>query len=87
MANWEVYIIETVSGKLYTGITTDLDRRFQEHLSGEKGAKFFNISSPKKIVWRESCKDRSMASKREYQIKQMSKIKKMELIKGSNEHE
>ena len=46
---WEVYMIETKSGKLYTGITNNLDHRFAAHLDGRKGARFFRFSSPEKI--------------------------------------
>jgi putative endonuclease len=78
---WEVYIIETESGTLYTGITNDLDRRFANHLNGDKGAKFFRFGAPKKIVFRESHSNRSEATKREIEIKKMSKSQKLALIK------
>lgn len=77
---WEVYIIETTSGKLYTGITNHLDQRFNDHQSGKKGAKFFRISKPKSIVFREKHPNRSEASKRESAIKKMSRAEKLELI-------
>lgn len=81
--HWEVYIIETDSGRLYTGITTDFKRRFQEHSLGVgsgRGAKFFNISPPKRVLLIEKYNDRSSASKREYQIKKMSRKDKNKLI-------
>ncbi|MFI5334695.1 MAG: GIY-YIG nuclease family protein, partial [Chlamydiales bacterium] len=71
--SWEVYIIQTESGKLYTGITTDLDRRFQAHLNGEKGARFFRFSRPRVILFREKQPNRSKATKREIAIKKMSR--------------
>ncbi|MBA3721029.1 MAG: GIY-YIG nuclease family protein [Parachlamydiaceae bacterium] len=77
---WEVYIIQTNSGKLYTGITTDLDRRFKDHLNNPQGAKFFHFSSPEKIVFRESHPDRSSATKREIEIKKLSRSQKLELL-------
>ena len=77
---WYVYIIQTVSGKLYTGITTDTERRFNEHLSGKGGAKFFRSDPAHKMVYVEKMKNRSLASKREAAIKCLSRIKKMELI-------
>jgi putative endonuclease len=73
-------MIRTESGKLYTGITTDLDRRFADHQKGKKGAKFFRISQAEKIVHREAHPNRSEASKRESQIKKMSLQQKLELI-------
>lgn len=85
--SWLVYIVETESGRLYTGITTDLERRFNEHKVGSsgKGAKFFNISAPKVIRWNKKFANRSEASSMEYQIKQMSRKEKELLIKkGKN---
>lgn len=77
---WEVYIIETESGVLYTGITNNLDNRFENHLKRNKGAKFFHFSSPKRIVFRESHRNRSEATKREIEIKKMTKSQKLALI-------
>jgi len=81
---WEVYIILTKSGKLYTGITNDLDRRFEAHLKGQKGARFFHFSEPEKIVYRESHPNRSEASKRESAIKKMSRKEKLALIDSAS---
>lgn len=82
---WFVYIIQTTCGKLYTGITTDIERRFQEHCevyqgSGNKGAKFFRGHEPQEIIYSEKYLDRASASKREYQIKMLSSAKKRSLI-------
>ena len=78
---WFVYIIEAENGYLYTGITTDLARRFSEHQTKQAGAKFFNSSPPKKIVFHEPHSDRSSASKREAYIKKLSRKEKIALIK------
>jgi putative endonuclease len=79
--DWFVYLIEAENGHLYTGITTDVDRRFQEHLQGKKGAQFFKISPAKQLVYSELQADRSSASKREYAIKNLSRTEKLALIK------
>lgn len=79
-SNWEVYIIQATSGKLYTGITNNLDRRFADHQNGGKGARFFRFSGPKRIVFREMHSNRSEATRREIQIKKMSRMQKLELI-------
>ena len=50
---WEVYMVRTVSGKLYTGITIDLARRWDEHSGTARGAKFFRSDPPEAIVYRE----------------------------------
>ncbi len=73
-------MVLSASGKLYTGISTDVERRFAEHASGKKGARFFRISEPQEIVYRETCENRSLASQREYQIKQLTRQQKLELI-------
>lgn len=78
--SWKVYIIQTESGNLYTGITTDLERRFAEHMSGQKGARFFNFSNPKTILFQEEHPCRSTATKREIEIKKMSRKQKLNLI-------
>ena len=81
---WIVYIIEAENGNLYTGITTDLNRRFQEHSSKRKRAKFFSISSPKQILFKENYSSRCEASIREAEIKRMSRSQKLELISFSD---
>ncbi|EQC43017.1 GIY-YIG catalytic domain protein [Bacteriovorax sp. BSW11_IV] len=81
--NWFLYIIKTKNNKLYTGITTDVERRFEEHKSGKKGAKFFRGNTPVKIMYTEVCKNRSEASKREAHIKSLTRPQKDALIKES----
>lgn len=78
--NWKLYIIQTKSGKLYTGITLDLEKRFKEHLSTKRGAKFFRMDSPRAIVYSENLTDRSTAQKREAQIKRMNRAQKLNLV-------
>lgn len=85
-SEWWVYMVETTCHCLYTGITTDVERRFLEHRSvfhdgATKGAKYFRSREPKGIVFKEPCESRSEASKREYEIKKMSKKQKLGLIK------
>ncbi|MBX7066318.1 MAG: GIY-YIG nuclease family protein [Parachlamydiales bacterium] len=81
---WELYIIQAKSKKLYTGITTDLDRRLKDHQNGKKGARFFRFSGPEKVLYRESHPNRSKATKREIEIKKMSRKEKLELIESTN---
>ncbi len=81
MANsWFVYILQTEKGKLYTGIAIDIEKRFFEHLFSNKGAKFFRSDAPEKIVYFEIHESRSNATKREIQIKKMSRNQKLVLI-------
>lgn len=80
--DWTLYIIEADNGHLYTGITTDLARRLQQHQSG-KGARFFASSQAKQVVYQESYPDRSSASRREAAIKKLSRQAKLDLIASS----
>lgn len=78
---WAVYIIESDSGKLYTGITTDVARRYDEHATNlKKGARFFRTSRPKKLVYSEKGFTRSEAGKREIAIKRMTRADKIKLF-------
>lgn len=78
---WYVYMILTEKNRLYTGIATDVERRFVEHLCDPtKGAKFFRSDRPVVVVYCEECVDRSVASKREAMIKKLSRDKKKFLV-------
>ena len=81
-ATWSLYIIQASDSSLYTGITTDVERRFVEHLQCRKGAKSFNGRSPIKVVYREDGHTRSSASRREAEIKKLSRSDKESLITG-----
>lgn len=78
--NWSLYIIEASDASLYTGITTDVERRFEEHLNCQKGAKYFNGRTPVRIVYREDGHTRSSASRREMEIKKLSRQEKQNLV-------
>ncbi len=68
---WHVYLLECRNGRLYTGISTDPARRFQQHLSG-KGAMFTRLNRPERLLGSCLCNDRGSALRLEYEIKQMS---------------
>lgn len=76
--NWAVYIILCSDNSLYTGITNDLQRRFNQHCKAQ-GAKYFRGRQPVKIVYAEDGHDRSSASKRECGIKRLSHADKLVL--------
>lgn len=78
---WHIYMLKCSDGSIYTGITTDLTRRVDEHNSSSKGAKYTRVRRPVELIYSESHSDKSSASKREHQIKQLSKIQKLSLIK------
>lgn len=86
--NWYVYMILTKKDRLYTGISTDPERRFYEHLMDrKKGAKFFRSDSPEKIVFLEEYESLSEALKREIQIKKLSSNQKRSLLQLIDEAE
>ncbi len=69
---WFVYMIEATDRTLYTGITTDMDRRWNEHVTGAGGAKYFRGRRPKKLAYLESGHTRSSAARREAMLKKMA---------------
>lgn len=87
VAEWYVYIIRCSDASLYTGITTDVKRRFAEHANHngqhkgvKKGAKYFRARSPEEIVYVEGAHTRSSASQREASVKKLSRQEKLVLI-------
>jgi putative endonuclease len=80
MSNWFVYIMHCADGTLYTGITTDLARREQEHNSEKNGARYTRSRRPVVLVYSEEVADRSEASKREYAIKKLPLAEKIQLV-------
>ena len=76
---WFVYMIETTCDSLYTGITMDVDARFQKHSTG-KGAKFFRMKKPRKVVYTEQYESKELALQREHAIKQLTVTEKRQLF-------
>ncbi len=78
-----VYILQCSDGSLYTGIAKDVLKRLDEHNTSDRGAKYTKARRPVKLVYQEASLDRSSASKREYEIKKLRRIQKLQLI-GEN---
>lgn len=76
---WFVYIVECRNKSLYTGITNNIERRIKEHNS-KKGGHYTKAFGPVKLLCQESYRTRSLAMKREVQIKKLSRQQKKELI-------
>jgi putative endonuclease len=74
-----VYVLRCADGSLYTGYTTDVERRVAEHDAGE-GAKYTRGRTPVELVYSESFDSRSAAMSREYEIKQLSRREKAQLV-------
>ncbi len=76
-----VYILQCADGTLYTGWTTDLERRLQAHNSG-RGARYTRGRRPVRLAYREEQSDRSAAQRREAAIRRLSRADKLKLIEG-----
>ena len=77
---WYVYILKCNDGTLYTGITTDLDNRLHAHNHSLQGAKYTRSRRPVSLLYSETHQTQSAAAAREYQIKQLSRRQKKQLI-------
>ena len=85
MSDWYLYIIRCRDSSLYTGIATDVDRRFAEHQSGGgDGAKYLRGRGPLVLVFQRKLGSRSLALKVESKVKRMSKAKKEALLKADD---
>lgn len=71
-----VYMLLTKKGTIYTGMTTDINRRYEEHSSGKKGAKYTKANAPEKLLYLEAAKDRSDAQKKEAALKKLKRSEK-----------
>lgn len=80
MTVWLVYIVECSDGTLYTGITSNIDRRLKEHNTSTRGAKYTSTRRPVVLKKCFVCWSRSEALKEEYRIKQLSRMEKLKLI-------
>jgi len=78
--NWVCYLLRCADDTLYCGISNDLDKRIAAHNAGE-GAKYTRARVPVELVYSEKHKDRSTASKREVEIKALTRLAKLALIK------
>ena len=78
--NWYLYVLQCNDGTLYTGITTDVFRRLNEHNISPKGAKYTKTRRPVKLVYWIDLKDRSTAQKAEYKFKKLTREQKEKII-------
>lgn len=85
MNHWFVYMIRCNDGSLYTGISTDVERRLLEHRGRDnRGAKYLKGRNPLELVWQYKVENRSAAAKLEHAIKKLPKDGKEQLIAGSS---
>lgn len=81
MEKYYLYILECFDQTLYTGITTDLNRRIAEH-NNNLGAKYTKGRGPVKLIYSQKFKNRSEATKEESRIKKLTRLQKMAIIKN-----
>ena len=77
---WFVYIVECNDGTLYTGVTTDVDRRLHEHNFSKKGAKYTRARRPVILIACRIVSSKSEALKLEHQVKKQNKHKKIKFL-------
>jgi len=80
MGDWFIYMVECADQSLYTGITTDPDRRLAEHNSSKSTTRYTRARQPVTLVYKETADSRAAASKREIAIKKLSRRQKLALL-------
>jgi putative endonuclease len=85
MQTWYLYIVRCRNGSLYTGIATDVERRFAEH-QANKGSKYLRGRGPLKLVFTKQIGKKELALKIERLVKRLPKLKKEKLIKANNDN-
>ena len=78
---WFVYILRCKDKTLYTGVTTDIERRVHEHNNSKQGARYTAARRPVTLVYSEELDSRSSAQQRECEIKSLTRQQKLQLIK------
>lgn len=83
MSQWHLYLVRTAAGALYTGITTDVERRFAEHQAGApKGARSLRGKGPLTLEFSAEVGSRAEASRLEWQVKRWPRTRKEALVRG-----
>lgn len=80
---WHMYVIRTTDQKLYAGVTTDVERRFKEHLSqGSRTARYLRAHKPECLVFSQQIGNRSLALKVEYCFKRLPRQRKEGIVRA-----
>ncbi len=80
--HWFLYVVRCCDGTLYTGVTTDLNRRVNEHNTSKRGAKYTKTRRPVNLIWSKEYNNRSEAQSAEYNFKKLSRKQKLDIIKN-----
>ena len=78
--SWMMYVVQCADGSLYTGITTNIQRRILEHNFGMKGAKYTRSRRPVELVFSIPCENHSIAAKNEAKFKKLTRSQKLRII-------
>lgn len=82
-ASWHLYVVRTVDGALYTGIATDVERRYEEHLSrSSRSARYLRAHPPSELVLSQLIGDRSLALKVEHHFKRLARPLKQRAVEA-----
>ena len=81
---WYMYVVQCADGTFYTGITTSLSRRLNEHNYGSRGAKYTRSRRPVRLKYTQECANHSTALKEEHKFKKLTRKQKKEIIDGRN---
>jgi len=82
IVEWFIYLVRCSNGNLYTGISTDVTRRFAEHQAG-KGAKYLRGKGPLELVYQKKIGTRSEALKAEIKVKNMARSAKIAMLRNA----
>ena len=80
MSGWFVYMLRCADNSLYTGVTTDVERRLVEHNADKSVTKYTRVRQPVSVAYFEEAESRSEACKREAQLKKLTKKDKEALV-------
>jgi len=83
-STWHIYLLRCANGDLYTGISTDVRRRLQQH-ADNRGARRLRGKGPLQLVFRRAVGNRSQALRLEYRVKQLSRQQKEALVRGERD--
>ena len=78
---WYLYLVRRADGALYTGITTDVERRLDEHANGKRGARALRARGPLQLAYLTGIGDRALASRAEYRVKSLNRRGKETLVR------
>ena len=82
--NWYVYMVRCADDTLYTGVTTDIERRLREHNESARGARYTRSRRPVTVVWQEQSTSRAAACRREYEVRHLNRLQKLSLVADSS---